>query len=40
VIWGMIWGAVIFGEKITWNMILGAVIIMVGVYLMVCEDEE
>lgn len=40
VIWGMIWGAVIFGEKITWNMILGAVIIMAGVYLMVCEDEE
>jgi drug/metabolite transporter (DMT)-like permease len=40
IIWGMIWGSVIFGEKITWNMILGALIIMIGVYLMVCEDEE
>lgn len=40
IIWGMIWGAVIFGETITWNMILGGLIIMAGVYLMVCEDEE
>lgn len=40
IIWGMIWGALIFHEKITWNMILGAVVIMVGMYLMVCEDEE
>lgn len=40
IIWGMIWGALIFKERITWNMILGGLVIMAGVYLMVCEDEQ
>ena len=40
VLWGMIWGSLIFKEQITWNMLLGGIIIMIGVYLMVCEDEE
>ncbi len=39
IIWGMVWGALIFKETIKWNMILGGLIIMAGVYLMVCEDE-
>ena len=38
-IWGMIWGTFIFGEKITWNMILGALIIFGGIYLVVTADE-
>ncbi len=38
VVWGMIWGKLIFGEKITINMILGAMIIFAGVYLVVSED--
>ena len=40
VLWGMIWGSLIFKEQITWNILLGGIIIMIGVYLMVCEDEE
>ena len=31
VIWGMIWGALFFGEQITMNMIIGALIIIVGI---------
>ena len=38
-IWGMIWGALIFSERITWNMILGAGIIFFGIFLVVTSDE-
>ena len=38
-IWGMVWGTLIFKETITWNMILGAVIIFAGIYLVVTADE-
>lgn len=39
VIWGMVWGNILFGEKITMNMIIGALIIFIGVYLVVSENE-
>ena len=39
-IWGIIWGALIFGEKVTWNMIAGAAIIFAGIYLVIGEDSE
>ncbi|MDY3015760.1 DMT family transporter [Blautia sp.] len=39
-IWGIIWGALIFGEKITWNMIAGAVIIFAGIYLVTSENLQ
>lgn len=38
-VWGMIWGALIFKERITWNMILGAVIIFLGIYMVVSDHE-
>ncbi len=38
-IWGMIWGTVIFSERITWNMILGAGVIFTGILLVVTSDE-
>lgn len=38
-IWGMVWGTLIFKEGITWKMILGAVIIFAGICLVVSEDE-
>ncbi|MDO4344210.1 MAG: transporter [Eubacteriales bacterium] len=37
--WGMIWGAIFFQEKITWNMILGAIVIFIGIYMVVTADE-
>ena len=39
VIWGMVWGNLIFQEAISVQMILGAIIILVGVYLVVSENE-
>ena len=38
-IWGMLWGSLIFQERITWNMILGAGVIFVGICLVVTSDE-
>lgn len=40
VIWGLIWGAFLFQEQISiWN-ILGALIIIGGVYLVITGEEE
>ena len=38
-VWGIIWGAWIFKEQITWNMLLGAAVIFLGIYLVVSEHE-
>lgn len=38
-IWGMIWGSLIFREKITWNMVLGAAVIFAGIWMVVTADE-
>lgn len=40
IIWGMFFGAVLFQEEITWNKILGAAIIIIGVYFVVSEDAK
>lgn len=39
VIWGIIWGFIFFGEKITVFKVLGAVIIVIGVYFVVTSDN-
>lgn len=39
IIWGMIWGALIFSEAITWYMIVGSLIIFAGIVLVVTDDE-
>ncbi len=39
IIWGIIWGALIFGETIKIQMIIGAIIVFVGVSLVVIADE-
>ena len=39
VIWGLLWGMIIFKEQITiWN-ILGAALIIFGIYVVVSADE-
>lgn len=38
VIWGIVWGYFLFDEKITIRKIIGAVIIIAGVYLIVTAD--
>lgn len=37
--WGMLWGVLIFRETVTWNMIVGALIIFVGICIVVSADE-
>ncbi|SET23959.1 hypothetical protein SAMN02910413_2214 [Pseudobutyrivibrio sp. C4] len=39
-IWGLIWGALIFGEQITIQKVIGAIVVIIGVYLVVSGDEE
>lgn len=39
IVWGILWGIIIFGEQIKWNMIVGAVIVIAGVILVVKSDE-
>lgn len=38
-IWGIIWGSLIFGEKISRSMLIGAAVIFLGIYLVVTSDE-
>ncbi|MDO4678231.1 MAG: transporter [Eubacteriales bacterium] len=38
-VWGIVWGSLIFGEKITWNMLVGAAIIFAGIYLVSSDDS-
>lgn len=33
IIWGMLWGRLFFGENISFKMVLGATIIICGIYL-------
>ncbi len=40
VIWGMLWGSIFFKESVNGWKIIGALIIIVGVYLVVSEKEE
>lgn len=37
---GMLWGRLIFGEQITWNMAMGVAVIMFGVRLVVQSDGK
>lgn len=37
--WGMLWGMLLFSEKITWNMFVGTVIIILGICFVISEDE-
>lgn len=38
-VWGLLWGFVLFQETVTWNMLLGAAVIFAGIYIMVTSDE-
>lgn len=38
-VWTIILGAMVFHEKVTRNMVIGAVLIIAGIYLVVTADE-
>ncbi len=37
-VWSVIWGYLLFHETITWTMIAGAAVIIIGVYFVVTAD--
>ena len=39
ILWGMIFGAILFQEQITWKMVIGAVVVLTGVIMVVTADE-
>ena len=39
ILWGLIWGRLFFGEQVTIQKIIGAIIIVGGIYLVVSEKE-
>lgn len=39
-IWSMVWSVVLFQEHITWNQVVGAVIICFGVYMVMSAKDE
>lgn len=40
IIWGILWGILIFKEKITIGMIMGAMIVIAGIIVMMYNKEE
>lgn len=40
IIWGMIWGMLIFHEKITIWKVFGSILVMAGILLFVTSDKE
>ncbi|MEG1524165.1 MAG: EamA family transporter [Clostridia bacterium] len=39
-LWSMLFGMLIFQEKVTWNMFAGVLVIAVGIYYVVTGDER
>ena len=39
IVWGILWGIIVFGEQIKWNMIVGEIIAIIGVIVVVKSDE-
>ncbi len=40
IIWGIFWGALLFKEAITVKTVIGAVIILIGIYMVVTNNEQ
>ena len=40
IVWGMVWGVVIFKERITVMNIIGAIVVLIGVLLIVTGEEK
>ena len=40
IIWGLIWGVLVFKETVTWKMILGSAVILFGIMVGVSGDQR
>lgn len=38
IVYGILWGRLIFEEKIRWNMVVGAILVLAGVYCFILEE--
>ena len=39
IIWGIVWGAILFKEKITIPNVIGAIVIVIGIFLVILEEK-
>jgi len=39
IVWGIIWGAIFFSEAITIKKVLGAAVVMIGVWMVILGDK-
>ncbi|MCD8383628.1 MAG: EamA family transporter [Clostridiales bacterium] len=39
-VWGLIWGYLLFQEEVTWNKLLGAAVIFIGITIMVTNGDN
>lgn len=39
-IWGLLWGKTIFGETISWNKIVGVLVVLVGIIIYSIAGEQ
>ena len=40
VVWGLVWGMLLFGERLTWGKAAGCLVIMAGIWLYATADKE
>ena len=40
IIWGLLWGILFFSERLVISNIIGALMIIIGIYVVVKSDEE
>lgn len=40
IIWGIVFGKIVFDEQIKLNMIIGAIIILIGIFILLTEKEK
>jgi len=40
VVWGIVWGALLFGETVTWQMVVGGIVVIAGVALFGYADAR
>lgn len=40
VIWGIVWGALLFDEAVSWQKVLGAVVVLAGVVLFAMAGDD
>lgn len=40
IIWGLVWGVLVFGEHVSWNMLLGSAVILIGIMVGVSGGSD